>query len=86
MMMRGPGHFESLHSDRAWRGVDPPSSFTYFRSVLPRAMIFCDKVSANTRHEKDFANGINSIKARSYSVDVVCGRDSKGARGCYGWE
>jgi hypothetical protein len=43
-------------------------------------MIFCDKVSANTRHEKDFANGINSIKARSYSVDVVCGRDSKGAR------
>jgi hypothetical protein len=43
-------------------------------------MIFCDKVSANTRREKDFAYGINSIKARSYSVDVVCGRDSKGAR------
>jgi hypothetical protein len=80
MMMRGPGHFESLHSDPAWLGVDPPSSSTYFRNVLPRAMIFCDKVSANTRREKDFAYGINSIKARSYSVDVVCGRDSKGAR------
>jgi hypothetical protein len=80
MMMWSRGHFESLRSDPAWRGVDPPSSITYFRSVLPRAMIFCDRKSANTRHEKDFANGINSIKARSYSVDVVCGRDWKGAR------
>jgi hypothetical protein len=49
-------------------------------------MIFCDKVSANTRHEKDFANGINSIKARSYSVDVVCGRAWESARVRYGWE
>jgi hypothetical protein len=68
-------------SDPARRGVEPPSSNTYFRSVPQRAMIFRRKMSANTRNQKDFAEGINSTRARSYSVDAVwAGRDLQVAR------
>jgi hypothetical protein len=36
-------------------------------------MIFGAKLSANTHNEKDFADGINFIRARSYSIHVVYG-------------
>jgi hypothetical protein len=49
--------------------------------VQQRAMIFRRKMSANTRNQKDFAEGINSTRARSYSVGVVwAGRDLQVAR------
>jgi hypothetical protein len=72
---RSRRHLErrQLCFDPARHGVDPPSSNTCFRSVLPGAMIFGGTVSANTRNEKDFAKGINSIRARSYSVHMVYG-------------
>jgi hypothetical protein len=40
--------------------------------VLLGGMIFAEKRMANTRNEKDFAEGINSIRASSYSAYMIC--------------
>jgi hypothetical protein len=40
--------------------------------VLLGGMIFAEKRMANTRNEKDFAEGINTIRASSYSVHMIC--------------